>query len=70
MSNPWLKKDPFMSIWLSGANRIVGTFRGHASAHVKRQVNAAITEAASASRRVGSDAQKPPSSGSRAKRKR
>lgn len=70
MSNPWLKKNPFMSMWLSGANRIAGTFRGRASAQVKRHVNATMTEAASASRRIWSDAQKAALSGARAKRKR
>lgn len=41
MKNPWLKKNPFMSMWLSGANRIAGTVRGQA----RRQVNAAVTKA-------------------------
>jgi hypothetical protein len=73
MSNPWLKKNPFMSMWsmwLSGANRIAGTFRGHASAQAKRQVNATMTEAVNASRKIWSEAQKAPPSGARAKRKR
>lgn len=25
MANPWLKKTPFMSMWLSTANRAAGT---------------------------------------------
>jgi len=70
MPNPWLKKDPFMSMWLSGANRIAGSIRGHATALTKRQVNAAVTEAATANRKIWSDALKPISSGARAKRKR
>ena len=70
MSNPWMKKNPFMSMWLSGANRIAGTIRGHASAQVKRQVNAAMTEAASAGRGIWSNAQKAAMTGTRAKRKR
>jgi hypothetical protein len=70
MANPWLKKNPFMSIWLSGANRIAGTFRGHASAQVKRQVKAAMTEAVNASRKIWSEAQEAAPSGARAKRKR
>lgn len=37
MSNPWLKKNPFMSIWLSAANRM--------AAQAKRQINAAVTKA-------------------------
>lgn len=45
MTNPWLKKNPFMSMWLSTANRVAGTLRGKATAQAKRQVEAAITEA-------------------------
>lgn len=45
MSNPWLKKNPFMSMWLSGANRMAGTLRGHATAQAKRQINTALTQA-------------------------
>lgn len=44
MANPWLKKNPFMSMWLSAANRAAGTVRSQATAEVKRQVKAAITE--------------------------
>ena len=35
--NPWLKKNPLMSMWLSRANRAAGTVRGHATAQAKRQ---------------------------------
>jgi hypothetical protein len=45
MTNPWLKKNPFMSMWLSTANRVAGSLRGHATAQVKRQMNAAVAEA-------------------------
>lgn len=41
MSNPWLKKNPYLSLWLSGANAIAGAARGHASAAAKRQAAAA-----------------------------
>ncbi len=49
MSNPWLKKNPFMSMWLSGANKVMSSARGQASAAVKREANkasAAMTETA------------------------
>ena len=49
MSNPWLKKNPFMSIWLSGANKVMGSARGEATAAVKREASkagAAVTAAA------------------------
>jgi len=45
MSNPWLKKNPFMSLFLSGANRIAGTLRGQATAQAKRHINAAVSKA-------------------------
>jgi hypothetical protein len=48
MSNPWLKKNPFMSMWLSGANRMLGTMRALATAQAKRQTSAAVTKATKA----------------------
>lgn len=47
MPNPWLKKNPFMSLWLSAANRVAGSMRGQATAQAKRQVKAAVAEAVS-----------------------
>jgi len=44
MPNPWLKKNPFMSLWLSGANRMAGTMRSQATAQARRQVSAAVTK--------------------------
>jgi len=37
MTNPWLKKNPFMSMWLSAANAAAGSLRGHAMGQAKRQ---------------------------------
>jgi hypothetical protein len=37
MKNPWTKKNPFLSMWLSAANTIAGATRGHAAAEAKRQ---------------------------------
>lgn len=47
MKNPWLKKNPLMSMWLSGANAVAGSVRGKASAEAKRQAKtmAATTSA-------------------------
>lgn len=45
MSNPWLKKNPFMSVWLSAANRLAGSIRGQASAQATRQIKTAATQA-------------------------
>ena len=56
MSNPWLKKNPFMSMWLSTANRMAGSMRGQATAQVKRQVKAAVTDATNQNIKQWSDA--------------
>ena len=45
MSNPWLKKNPFMSMWLSGVHAAAGSLRGHAAAQAKRQAAAAMSTA-------------------------
>ncbi len=44
MKNPWTKKNPFMSMWLSGANAAIGSARGRATTESKRQANAIVTE--------------------------
>ena len=41
MKNPWIKKNPFMSMWLSGANKVAGAARGHATAAAKREATKA-----------------------------
>ena len=48
MTNPWLKKNPFMSMWLSTVNRVSGTLRGQVTGQAKRQLKAAIADASSA----------------------
>lgn len=55
MTNPWLKKNPFMSLWLSGANTVAGSMRGHAAAQVKRQAAAAKRQAAAAMTKAKKD---------------
>jgi hypothetical protein len=45
MRNPWTSKNPFMSMWLSAANRSAGTARGLAAAAAKRQVASAQADA-------------------------
>lgn len=37
MRNPWTSKNPFMSVWLSTANKVMGSVRGQAKAAVKRE---------------------------------
>jgi hypothetical protein len=43
MKNPWTKKNPFMSMWLSGANAAMGKARGQATAAVRREANKAAS---------------------------
>ena len=45
MSNPWLKKNPAMSLWLSGANAVAGSLRGHAMAQARRGSATAVQDA-------------------------
>jgi hypothetical protein len=45
MRNPWTKKDPFMSLWLSSASRAAGIARGHAVAEAYRQKKTLTREA-------------------------
>ena len=68
MPNPWLKKNPFMSLWLSTANRMAGSMRGQASAQVKRQVNAAVTEATRENLKLWTDGTKPAAGKARRRR--
>ena len=48
MKNPYTKKNPFMSMWLSGANKVAGAARGRAIAAVKREATKATTNAGAA----------------------
>ena len=48
MKNPWLKKNPFMSMWLSGANKVAGAARGLVTAAVKREATRATKDAVAA----------------------
>ena len=37
MANPWTKRNPLLSMWLSGANALAGSARGAGAAEAKRQ---------------------------------
>lgn len=45
MKNPWTKKNPMMSMWLSGAHAVLGSARGRATAEGKRQAGTALAQA-------------------------
>jgi hypothetical protein len=46
MRNPYASKNPFMSAWLSAANRAMGSARGQVAAATKRQAAALQAETA------------------------
>jgi len=46
MRNLLTSRNPFMSLWLSSANRIMGSARGRATAATERQVASFQAEAA------------------------
>ena len=37
MANPWTKKNPLLSMWLSGANALAGKARSAGTAAAKRR---------------------------------
>jgi hypothetical protein len=44
MANPWLKKNPFMSMWLSGANAVAGRARGQTTAQTRAALTKQVTQ--------------------------
>lgn len=44
MKNPWMKKNPFMSMWLSGANAVAGSVRSRTQAEANRQATTMMTQ--------------------------
>lgn len=46
MKNPWLKKNPFLSMWLSGANSVASHARSQASAEASRQTKRIVDQGA------------------------
>ena len=45
MSNPLTKKNPFMSLWLSGANKAAATGKGLLAAAARKQQSAMVRDA-------------------------
>jgi hypothetical protein len=56
MTNPWLKKNPFLSMWLSGANTVASSARGRIASEAKRQSTIAVNKAVSEMFTVWTDA--------------
>jgi hypothetical protein len=46
MANPWTKRNPLLSMWLSGANALAGRARGAGAAEAKRQRTSSAKQAA------------------------
>ena len=46
MANPWTKKNPLLSMWLSGAHALAGKARGAGAAEAKRQQASLLRQAA------------------------
>lgn len=44
MKNPWTKKNPFLSMWLSGANAVAGAARSRMTAEANRQAATMMSE--------------------------
>jgi len=48
MRNPWLARNPWLSLWLSGANTVLGAARAQAQRNANRMMADHVTRAASA----------------------
>jgi hypothetical protein len=44
LKNPWTKKNPLLSMWMSGANAAMGHARGRAIAEGRRQAALAVAD--------------------------
>ena len=60
MTNPWLKKNPWLSMWMSGANAVLGSARGRATAEARRQATTIVTHAAKETMRFWTSVMTPP----------
>ena len=45
MANPWMKKNPLLSMWLSGANAMAGKTKAAGAAEAGRQRTKAVKQA-------------------------
>jgi hypothetical protein len=45
MANPWTKKNPLLSMWLSGANAVAGKARSAGMTEMKRQQTSSTKQA-------------------------
>jgi hypothetical protein len=69
MKNPWTKKNPLMSMWMSGANAVAGRVRSRATAEGKRQAATMMTKGAKQMVNFWSKALTPPPAPRKKKRR-
>jgi hypothetical protein len=48
MRNPWLTRNPWLSVWLSGANTVFGAARAQAQRNANRMMADSVTRAVGA----------------------
>jgi hypothetical protein len=70
MKNPWLKKNPFLSMWMSGANSMLGAARGTATAQARRHAASMMSEGTQQMLRFWTGALAPPSASAKRKRRK
>lgn len=70
MKNPWVKRNPLLSMWLSSANAIAGTARGKANAAARREAAAMMRRTTKQIADAWSDALVPPNTRARKKKRR
>lgn len=46
MKNPWMKKNPFLSVWLSSTHALAGSAGGRALAEARRQTASVMARSA------------------------
>ena len=70
MANPWTKKNPAMSLFLSGANAWAGKARGMWTKEARQQHAAAMSAGAKQVASFWTAALKPPASGGKKRKRR
>ncbi len=70
MANPWTRRNPLLSVWLSGANAVADKARGAATAEAKRQQASLAKEATRFWSGAWPADAKPEAKGARPKRRR
>ena len=58
MKNPWTKRNPLLSMWMSAANAVTGAARVQATAQAKRLASTWMTQSANQMTRWWTDALK------------